>query len=98
MSEQIKFNLKIYLVGVTPENQDMILGFQDQLNEKFGNDTYRLEVIDVLEQPELAEADKILATPTIIRSLPAPIKKFILDLNDASSRLVALDLISEDSE
>jgi circadian clock protein KaiB len=49
-------------------------------------------VIDVLEQPELAEADKILATPTLIRILPPPLRRIIGDLSDTQKVLVGLDL------
>jgi circadian clock protein KaiB len=53
---------------------------------------YRIEVVDVLEHPDLAEREKILATPTLIRQLPTPIRRIIGDLSDGSRVLLGLDL------
>lgn len=53
---------------------------------------YQLEIIDVLEHPELAEEDKILATPTLIKQLPPPLRKVIGDLSDKEKVLLGLEL------
>ncbi len=55
-------------------------------------DAYRLEIIDVLKQPELAEADRILATPTLIKELPPPLRRIIGDLSDTEKVLVGLEV------
>ena len=52
----------------------------------------RVEIIDVLEQPQLAEQQKILATPTLIRELPLPMRRVIGDLSDEEKVLMALDM------
>jgi circadian clock protein KaiB len=51
-----------------------------------------MQVIDVLERPQLAEDEKILATPTVVKELPMPIRRIIGDLSDADKVLVGLDL------
>jgi circadian clock protein KaiB len=56
------------------------------------DDEYELEVIDVLEKPQLAEDEKILATPTLIKKLPAPVRRLIGDLSDTEKVLLGLDL------
>ena len=53
---------------------------------------YRIEVIDLLENPQLAEGDQILAIPTLVRKLPEPVKKIIGDLSNTERVLVGLDL------
>lgn len=53
---------------------------------------YRIEVIDLLENPQLAKGDQILAIPTLVRQLPPPLKKIIGDLSNTEKVLVGLDL------
>ncbi len=60
-------------------------------------DLYHLTVVDVLEQPELAEAHRVIATPTLIRHTPEPIKRIIGDLSDLEALALALDLAWEPS-
>lgn len=60
--------------------------------EKDLKDHYDLEVIDVLKNPELAEQDKILATPTLIKQLPPPLRRVIGDLSDSEKVLLGLEL------
>ena len=59
---------------------------------------YELEVIDVLEDPERADMDKILATPTLVRRLPEPMRKVIGDLSDRDKVLMGLDIFNSDVE
>ena len=61
-------------------------------------DQYSLKVIDVLENPGLAEDDKILATPTVVKRLPMPIRKVIGDLTEREKVLLGLDLMGRDQE
>ena len=53
---------------------------------------YELEVIDIYEQPVLAKGEQIIATPTLVKKLPLPLRKFIGDMADAERILVGLDL------
>jgi len=55
---------------------------------------YSLKVIDVIKQPQLAEDDKILATPTLIKILPPPVARIIGDLSDREKVLLGLDLVA----
>jgi circadian clock protein KaiB len=57
---------------------------------------YQLEVIDVFEQPDMAEKDKIVATPTLVRELPPPLRKIIGNLSEEEKVLLGLDLIEAD--
>ncbi len=86
--------LKLYVTGKTANSQRAITN----LRNIFGNELkglYTLRVIDVLENPKLAEEDKILATPTLARILPAPVRKIIGDLSSKEKVLLGLDLTLE---
>lgn len=77
-----KYIFKLYIAGHTPRSQSAIVNLRRICEELFPNGAYELAVIDVLEHPELAEAAKILATPTLIKELPPPIRRIIGDLAD----------------
>lgn len=83
--------LKLYVTGKTSRTEQAIKNLREICAEAFG-DSYELEVIDVLESPQAAEDDKILATPTLIRTLPPPIRRIIGDLSERDRVLVALDV------
>ena len=59
--------------------------------------TYELAVIDILERPQLAENEKILATPTLVKELPPPLRRVVGDLSNRERLLVGLDLAVSDS-
>lgn len=86
-----KYILKLYITGHTPRSERAIANLiqicKNELNEE-----YALEVIDVLEQPQLAEDEKILATPTLVKVLPPPLKRLIGDLSDTEKVLLGLYL------
>lgn len=92
MKEKTHYSLKLYVTGLSPSVRDSIKELEKILTGKFG-EHYDLEVIDVLSRPELAEGEKIFATPTIIRKLPEPVTKIILDLRNKERVLIGLDLI-----
>ena len=83
--------LKLYITGQTPNSQKAIENLEKILAMEL-NGAYSLEVIDVLKRPKLAEEDKILATPTLIKVLPPPVRKIIGDLSDIEKVLLGLDL------
>lgn len=85
--------LRLYVAGQTPKS---LLAFSNlkQICETHLKGRYRIEVIDLLEQPQLAKGDQILAIPTLVRKLPSPVRKIIGDLSDAERVLVGLDLRS----
>lgn len=89
-----KYVLKLYVTGQTPNSQKAIENLKSVLKTEL-NGLYSLEVIDVLENPQLAEEDKILATPTLAKVLPPPVRKIIGDLSDVEKVLLGLDLTVE---
>lgn len=86
-----KFALRLYITGQTSRSEHAITNLRHICEEELGGQ-YQMIVIDVLEQPQLAEDEKILATPTLIRELPPPIRRIIGDLSDAEQVLIGLDL------
>ena len=85
------FILKLYVTGATPRAQSAIANLRRICEQELGG-KYQLEIIDVLEHPELAEEDRILATPTLIKQLPPPLRKVIGDLSDREKVLLGLEL------
>jgi circadian clock protein KaiB len=85
------WNLKLYVAGQTPKS---ILAFSNlkKICEEHVTGKYRIEVIDLLKNPQLAKGDQILAIPTLVRKLPVPIRKIIGDLSNTERVLVGLDL------
>lgn len=87
-----KFKLKLYITGRTPRSEQAIVNLRQICEEQLGGD-YELIVIDVLERPQLAEEEKILATPTLIKELPPPLRRIIGDLSDREKVLLGLDIL-----
>jgi circadian clock protein KaiB len=86
-----KYILKLYVTGKTVRSENAIRNLKSIcLNELKGE--YELKVIDVLESPDSAEKDKVMATPTLIKSLPPPIRRLVGDLNDRDRVLLHLDI------
>ena len=85
------FILKLYITGHTPRSVKAIANMQLICKHEL-SDKYRLIVIDVLENPQMAEDEKILATPTLIKQLPPPLRRIIGDLSDKEKVLLGLDI------
>ena len=85
------YSLRLYVAGQTPKS---VLAFANlkQICEEHLRERYEIEIIDLLENPQLARGDQILAVPTLVRRLPEPIKKIIGDLSNTERVLVGLDL------
>jgi circadian clock protein KaiB len=90
-SEGKAYQLRLYVAGQTPKSV-MALRNLKQICEEHLQGRYEIEVIDLLENPQLARGDQILALPTLVRRLPEPIKKIIGDLSNKERVLVGLDL------
>lgn len=86
-----RFVLKLYVTGHTQRSQQAISNLK-RICEQELQGRYEMEVIDVLERPQLAEDEKILATPTVVKELPPPIRRIIGDLSDFEKVLLGLDL------
>ena len=89
------WQLRLYVAGQTPKSLTAF-GNLKRICEEHLSGRYRIEVIDLLEQPELAKGDQILALPTLVRKLPQPMRKIIGDLSDTERVLVGLDLRASD--
>jgi circadian clock protein KaiB len=92
---QKTYVLKLYVAGNTPNSIRALKMLNDILEQEFQG-VYALKVIDVLKNPQLAEEDKILATPTLAKILPPPVRKIIGDLSDRERVLIGLDLLYEE--
>jgi circadian clock protein KaiB len=87
-----KFKLKLYITGRTSNSIRAIETLQGICEENFA-DEYELSIIDVLEHPQLAEDEKILATPTLIKELPPPMRRIIGDLSNTERVLLGMDML-----
>ncbi|KGG16214.1 MULTISPECIES: circadian clock protein KaiB [unclassified Prochlorococcus] len=95
MSKKKTYILKLYVAGNTPNSMRALNTLREILKTDFKG-VYALKVIDVLEKPQLAEEDKILATPTLSKILPPPVRRIIGDLSDREKVLIGLDLLFEE--
>ena len=85
------FDLRLYVAGQTPKALRAFSNLRKICEEHLAG-RYQIEVIDLLENPQLGRGDQILALPTLVRRLPAPMKKIIGDLSNTERVLVGLDL------
>jgi circadian clock protein KaiB len=85
------WDLRLYVAGQTPRGMMAFANLQRLCEEHLAG-RYRIEVIDLLENPQLARGDQILAIPTLVRKLPQPLRRIIGDLSDTERALVGLDL------
>lgn len=86
------YTLKLYVTGNSPRAERAIANLRRICEVELGGQ-YEMIVIDVLERPQLAEEEKILATPTLIKQLPPPLRRIIGDLSDTEKVLVGLELV-----
>jgi circadian clock protein KaiB len=91
MHDQDFYILRLYVAGQTKKSLAAFANLKKICEEHLCG-KYRIEVIDLLENPQLAKGDQILAVPTLVRKLPEPIKKIIGDLSNTERVLVGLDL------
>jgi circadian clock protein KaiB len=85
------WQLRLYVAGQTPRSLTAFSNLK-KICDDYLKGHYRIEVIDLLEQPHLSKGDQILAIPTLVRKLPQPMRKIIGDLSDTERVLVGLDL------
>lgn len=89
-----QFDLRLYVAGQSPKSLRAIDNLRKVCEEHLAG-RYRVELIDLLENPKLARGDEIIAVPTLVRKLPEPIRKIIGDLSDTDRVLVGLQLRPE---
>ena len=86
-----KWELKLYVAGQTAKSLQAFANLKRICEHHLAGE-YRIEVIDLLKNPQLAKGDQILALPTLVRKLPEPVRKIIGDLSNTERVLVGLDL------
>ena len=87
------WELRLYVAGQTPKCATAFANLKRLCEEHLAG-RYRIEIIDLLQNPQLAKGDQIFALPTLVRKLPPPMKKIIGDLSNTERVLVGLDLRS----
>ncbi len=85
------YSLRLYVAGQTPKSLQAFANLK-KICEEHLKGRYSIEVIDLVENPQLAKGDQILAIPTLVRRLPPPLRKIIGDLSNTERVLVGLDL------
>ena len=91
------WELRLYVAGQTPKSLAAFANLKKICEEHLAGQ-YHIEVIDLLKEPQLASGDQILAIPTLVRKLPAPIRKIIGDLSNTERVLVGLNLREENAQ
>lgn len=85
------WQLRLYVAGQTPKSLTAFSNLK-AICENHLKGRYRIQVIDLMEQPQLCKGDQILAIPTLVRKLPVPVRKIIGDLSNTERVLIGLDL------
>ena len=91
MPDSAKYVLRLYVTGMTPKSTQAIANAQ-KLCEQHLAGRYELKVIDIYQQPELAKGEQIIATPTLIKKQPLPLRRLIGDMSNTEKFLVGIDL------
>lgn len=87
--------LSLYVAGMTPRSQEAITAIK-KLCEEHLKGRYEIEVIDIYQHPDLAKEQQVVAAPTLIKTLPLPLRKFIGRLSDEERILKGLDISSKE--
>jgi circadian clock protein KaiB len=90
-AEPVRYVLRLYVAGETPNSVRAIVNIR-KICEAELQGRYDLEVIDLYQQPQLAQGDQIVAVPTLIKKLPLPLGRIIGDMSNTERVLVGLDL------
>ena len=86
------WELKLYIAGKTEKSETALRNLKKYCTEHLEG-RYKIEVIDLLKKPQLAEGDQIFAVPTLVRKIPVPIRKIIGDLSNEEKVLVGLNIV-----
>ncbi len=87
-----KFVLKLYVTNLTPKIENSLDKLRQICDQELNGD-YEVKIINILDNPQLAEGDRVLATPTLIKELPSPVKRIIGDISNTDKILLGLDLV-----
>ena len=88
----MKYILKLFITGETPNSAKALRNLRE-ICDDYVPGQYDIQIIDILKDPQLAEDEKIVATPTLVKELPPPIKQIIGTLTDKEKVLHGLDLM-----
>ncbi len=88
------WELKLYVAGKTPKSQIALRNLKKYCEEHLKG-KYKIEIIDLLKKPQLAEGDQIFAVPTLVKKVPEPMRKIIGDLSNEEKVLVGLNIIKK---
>ena len=91
LGDREKYVLRLYVTGMTPKSTRAIANVQTLCEEHLAG-CYELKIIDIYQQPKLAKEGQIIATPTLIKQLPLPLRRLIGDMSDTEKFLVGIDL------
>jgi circadian clock protein KaiB len=89
--DNLRYVLRLYVSGMTPRSRNAILRIEKICKEQF-DDKYTLEVIDIRQHPVLAKYEQVIATPTLMKLLPLPLRRIVGDFSDQEGVLFGLDL------
>src|SRR5215213_8331022 len=89
--KQERYVLRLYITGTTPHSLQAIVNIRKICEDHLAG-RYDLEVIDIIQNPTLAESEQIIAVPTLIKKLPLPLRHFIGDMSQTERILLGLDL------
>jgi len=92
MKKEQLWELRLYVAGQTVKSTTALANLKKYC-EKYLEGQYKIEVIDLLITPQLAEGDQIFAIPTLVRKVPQPIRKIIGDLSNEEKVLVGLNIV-----
>jgi len=92
--EHPHYVLRLYVTGTTARSGQAILNIREICEEHLKG-RYELEVVDIYQQPVLVAGEQIIASPTLIKKLPLPLRRFIGDMTNTDRILVGLDLVSK---
>lgn len=92
-----RYLLKLYITGSTPTSNRAIVNIRKICEENLQG-RYELDVIDISQNPTLAEGEQIIAAPTLIKKLPLPLRRFIGDMSQTERILLGLDLRKVDDQ
>jgi len=85
------FTMRLYVTGATPRSSRAIANLR-KLCDEYLVGRYKLEIVDVYQQPELAREGQIIAAPTLVKSFPLPLRKFIGDMSNTANLLAGLQI------
>jgi circadian clock protein KaiB len=89
-----RYILKLYVAGQSPKSANAIVNIKKICEENLQG-RYELDVIDLYQQPQLAQGEQIIAVPTLIKKLPPPLRRIIGDMSNTERVLVGLDIRSK---